>query len=479
MSAATQPVELAGRIAVTGRGALYRVARDAGAVVRVIDPRYCDGRFHEGLDRLRRAAHPSTATIVAEGWIGQDFFLQYRLDGRWETLAEHFQHQHWRARAAVVARLCDVAGEWAGSGIHPIGLNGSNIVMLEMAAGVWFPWLLPCPPLEYASPCEWFDVAPGALAAVAPEIVRGLPVDYRAVEMYALGAILWQALGAAEAQGTPEDLVEFQARNSGFGTAPLAADIESFLRDLDAVRSLVQIARRCTHSSVLARPASLNDVKAACEGAVAATEPIVLARLKVAAADSREALRILDWGFSTFGEDLDGRVLAADICEKIEEYARAAAHLTAAIALAARRFDLQINLRIRRGEVRWRLYRKLPPLEPGVPDPEGDALLADLKFWKEICDSKDIQPYERAARVYLRRGDLYSAAEELCEASEREQSDMAVLYRYAKCLSDLGGRKECGEAVATAHYRLDRMVLSDMMDKEGADRWRGKFNSLL
>jgi len=48
----------------------------------------------------------------------------------------------------------------------------ANIVMLDMA-GIWFPWLLPCPALQYSSPDELLELDPAVLVAISPEMVRG------------------------------------------------------------------------------------------------------------------------------------------------------------------------------------------------------------------------------------------------------------------------------------------------------------------
>jgi thioredoxin-like negative regulator of GroEL len=474
MTERAQGIELADRIAVTDRGTLYRVAGDAASIVRLIDPRYCDGRFRQALEQLRGTQHPSMAPVAAEGWLGSSLYLQYRLDTRWQTLGAYLQDSHWRLRLGVLRQVCAVIPEWAGSPIHPIGLNTANIVMLDLA-GTWFPWLLPCPALQYSSPSELFELDPAVLAMIAPEMVRGLPPDYRAADVYAAGALFRLALDAPPLSGSPEERVEAQARNAAFADEPEASALEPFFRGLDAVSRLVETVRRYTHTSALARPASIADLSRACDAAFAATDPVALARLKAAAGDSREALRILDWGFASLGDNLAGRLLAADICEKIEDLPGAAVHLDAAVQLAPDDMDL----RLRRGELRWLMCIERGPLSPGAPDPDGDRLLADLQMLKMLPGRDATEPYLRAAAVYRMRGDLIAAANELYEAVELEQSDIPALLMYAECLREMGCAEECAGTVAQAHYRLDRMTLSEMMTRAEADQWRQKFASLL
>jgi tetratricopeptide (TPR) repeat protein len=474
MTKQAQGIELADQIAVTDRGTLYRVAGDPASIVRLIDPRYCDGQFRQALEQLRSTQHPSMVPVAAEGWLGSSFYLQYHLNSPWQTLEAYFQGCHWRLRLGVLHRVCAVVPQWAGSPIHPLGLNMVNIVMMDMAE-VWFPWLLPCPALRYSSPDELLELDPAVLVAISPEMVRGLQPDYRTADVYAAGALFRLALEAPHLSGSPQERVEAQARNAAFADDPEVSVLEPFLHGLDAVSRLVETMRRYTHTSVLARPPSVSELMKACDAAFAATDPLTLARLREAANDSREALRILDWGFASFGDILDGHLLAAGICEKVEDLPGAAAHLDAAIHLAPDRMDL----RLRRGELRWLMCLKRGPCSPGTPDPDGDKLLADLELLKMISGRDVTEPYLRAAAVYRMRGDLGSAAKELYEAVEREQSDMHALLMYAECLREMGCREECTGVVAQARYRLERMTTSQMMTQAEADLWRQKFESLL
>lgn len=460
------------RVAVTDRGSLWRAAD--GLIVRLIDPRFCDTRFQQALAQLREVQRPSMAPVSGEGWQGVHFSIEYRVDTEWETLDEHLARLHWRARLGVIRQICDVLPAWSNSPVHPLGINGRSIIMQRMA-GRWFPWLLPCPPVEYASPLDLAGCERPVLATLAPEIVRGAEVNYAAADSYALGSLVLQAMAPRAGGGADEPALEMQARNLLAAATPESSEIEPQLRGVDAVRQVFRTASRYAQTAVLARPADAADLRTACNDAIAATDPVALARRQAAGRELREALRTLEWGFATSGESADGRLLAADICEQMEEFDSAAAHIEKALALG----PAPISALLRLGDLHWRAYRVLPPLTQGEADEAGDALLRDLEIAKSVGGQpRAAEPYLRAAAVYRRRGDTAGEAQELYAAAEAAPADMEALHRYGDCLRRLGS-EDVPAVVDEAMRRIERMAACEMMPDKEAETWRELFRSLL
>jgi len=495
-------IQLDELIGATERGTLWRATRQrkGDRIVRIVDPRFCDSRFRQSLNHLRERPQPRMLPIVGEGFAGVHFYIEYRADSPWETLEANFKRLHWRMRLAVMDSICQVLPFWSKSPIHPLGLNERNII-IENNLGRFLPWLLPCPALHYASPCDLFGCDSPVISALAPEVIRGVPFPERTQDIYALGTLAIHALGCKEVRQvvTDEDRVEAQACGALLFCEMKASEIEDFLYDVESLKRLLQVIQRYAHIAPQARPLEVLELQAASHSAVEATKPGTLSLAYVRQQNSRGALKILQWGFDTFGDNLVDRLLAASICEKIEEFTQALKHLDFAVEIKPG----DIELRWRRNDLRWRLYQNLPPLSPDEPDleddllilyqnlpplrpdepdPEGDLLIKDLNWLKLTSETNPTQrnkPHKRLVAVYRRRNDLLSAAQELFRASELEPADMEALYLYAECFKDLGKFDEFVQTVQVAHERIGKMTKNEMMEETEAQKWRKRFDVLL
>ena len=447
-------------------------------IVRIVDPRFCDSRFRQSLNRLCDRPQPRMLPIVGAGFAGVHFYIEYHTDSQWETLEDSFKRIHWRLRLAVMDSICQVLPLWSNSPIHPLGLNARNIIMVN-DLGHHFPWLLPCPALHYASPCDLFGCDSPIISALAPEVIRGVPFPERTQDMYALGTLAIHALGCKEAPHavTDEELVEAQARGALLFCEIKASEIEEFLYEVESLKRLLQVIQRYAHIAPQARPLEVLELQAASHSAVEATKPGALALVCVRQQNSRGALKILQWGFDTFGDNPEERLFAANICERIEEFAEALKHLDIAVEIEPG----DLNLRWRRFELRSMFYEKLPPVTTGQPDPEGNLLLTDielLKLFDQDSSNRNIL-HKRAALIYRRRHALEMAAQELYQAAELEQSDMEALFLYGDCLREFGDSNAVTQLIQEARRRLERMVITELMQEKEAQQWHEQFDTLL
>ncbi|MCI0487096.1 MAG: hypothetical protein L0229_10905 [Blastocatellia bacterium] len=482
-------------IARTERGELWLLAGqpDSARILRIVEPRFCDLDFRQSVRNLRERRYPRTLPIVDEGWIEDRYYIEYVADSPYEPLEAHFRRLHWRLRLSVIRQICEVLPQWNNCPTRPLGLNGQNIIMMK-TAGRWLPWLLAAPPLKFASPCDLFGCDPGVLAALAPEIIRGVAFDERAQDSYALGHLALRALGCHQLSPslTDEERIEAQARASSVNSEIKASDTEEFLRKEDALKQLMQAALHYTQPKPVARPMGADSLKEACVKAFDSTDPLRLATDMARRGQEQEALRRLEWGFHHFGENVDGHLMAANICEKIEDFPKAIDHLDRAILLltvrltGANNFEADASATLdqlyqHRFDLRWILYENLPPLAPGSADPEGDFLLRDLEMFKELAANslEKNRPYLQAAEIYRRRQDLVMAANELFQAAELEPADFTALFLYGECLKDLGRQEDVVQVVQEAHRRLERMVTNEIMKEREAVGWRQRFDMLL
>jgi len=466
-------------IGVTERGTLWRATRRRknDRIVRIIDPRFCDHRFRQALTNLSNLQYPRMLRIVGQGWAGVHFYIEYLADSSWETLEDHFNRLHWRMCLQVVDQICEILPQWSNSPVHPLGLNALNIIMVK-DFGHFLPWLLPCPSLKYSSPCDLFGINSSIISTIAPEVIRGVTSTERSQDIFALGTLAMQALGCSAVRQvtTDEDRVEAQACGALFVCDMQPADIEDFLFDVGALKLLIQVIKHFSHISPDARPMDAAELRTASRSAFEATKPGILALEYVKQQDSRRALKILEWGFETIGENPTDRILAATICERIEEFSQALKHLDQAVEITPG--DLELCWR--RCDLRWYLYQKLPPLLAGEPDPEGDLLIKDLNWLKlsEMNPTQKNEPHKRLSTIYRRRHNLPSAAQELFDAIELEAADMEALYLYAQCFKDMKKLDEFTQILHEAYRRLDRMVKTELMSEREAQVWREQFNTL-
>lgn len=496
-------IQLEYPVGSTLRGTLWAGTRRnrSDRIVRIVEPRLCDKGFRQGLANLSQAHYPRMLPIVSHGWFGVHYYIEYEAGSAWQTLDKHFSDlNHWRRRMEVISQLCEVLDRWSGSPLHPLGLNGRNIVVMN-DGGRWFPWLLPCPPVKYSSPCDLFGTD-SPISTVAPEVIRGVPFSDRAADVYALGCLAAKALGCRESPEatTDEARVEAQARGALIRFEMRSTEVEAFLRELEPLQRLDGLIHRCTHTSPVARPSGSADVRDSFTGAFAETDPVNLALGAIAAAPAppvgfdgdrayaggpngtpavnarfKEALKILDWGFAKVGESIRGRLLAADLCERLGDLRGTLGHLDGAVALA----PAEGALRQRRCDLRWVLYSSLPPLVTDH-DPEGDLLLEDLNFLKpQLIDGVERnKPYMRAAAVYRRRKNWNMASQELYRAAEIEPSDLEALLLYSQSLIALGDREGAAKTIELANRRIGNMVTAQLLGEAEAQEWNDRFKSV-
>jgi hypothetical protein len=475
MTPGTGHLQLEELLARTDRGELWRSA--AGTLVRLIEPRYCDTQFRQGLERLRQGAWPSTVRITAAGWQGMKFYLEYRIEGCWLPMATHWERLHWRLRLPFLRRICELLPEWAHAVGYPVGINPANIIAIEIA-GHWFPWLLPCPSVVHASPLDLLDCDEPVLACIPPEVIRGVALDGRAQDAYSVGSLAWRTLGAriADPQWDASERMEAQACGWMMNHRVETTSVEPFLHHLNEVKGLAGLASRYSQLDFVARPTAPSEMSLACDAAFAATDPVLLAQQLMQASRSHNSLEVVDWGLATFPPSLQLYLAGATIAEKLEDFPRAIFYLDGAFALRPN----DLALRFRRCDLRWVVYRHLRKSVVPEADPSGDALLQDLELCKQFRADKDpCEPYVRGAYIYRRRGDLHAAADELYKATEMEQSDIALIYEYAKVLHEMGQPELVRAALAEGLRRTDLMVKAEMMQKSEARTWRELFDSLL
>jgi tetratricopeptide (TPR) repeat protein len=462
----------------TMRGILWAGTRRSRGdrIVRIVEPRLCDRGFKQALANLRSKQYPRMLPIVGEGWFGVHYYVEYAVDSPWKTLDQYFGDlKHWRYRLEVITQLENVLDQWSPSPVHPLGLNGRNIVVLN-DGGRWFPWLLPCPPVRYSSPCDLFG-PDSPISTVAPEGIRGVPFSDRATDVYALGCLAAKALGCRESpEATSDEIrVEAQARGALLMFEMSSTDVEPFIRDTEALKALNRLILRCTHTSPEARPPAHSDGRDSFTGVFAETDPVNMALGLVRQGGFHKALDILEWGFAVVGETPRGRLLAADICMQLEDLPGALRHLDRAVLLTP--YDR--DLRARRCDLRWLLYSSLPALSE-ESDAEGDLLLSDLEFLKamSVDGSHRNLLYKRAAFVYRRRKNWKMAADELYEAAQLAPSDLEALLLYAESLAALADRGGAASVVELANGRIGNMLAAQLLEEAEAREWREKFEAV-
>lgn len=466
-----QGIRLADSVGATDRGTLWRATRENehDRIVRIVEPRFCDGRFRQALTGLRQRRDDRMLEITGEGWSGGNYHAEYAVPSPWLTLEERLAElPDWRDRGALLDQVCEVLPRWQASPVQPLGLNLRNIVVLE-DAGRWDPWLVPCPAMTVGTPCDLFGLDTEIVAALAPEAVRGVQLDGRVQDAYALGTLVAQALGCPPARLAADDdehRVEAQARGALLRSSPEGSGIPGYLHQVPQVLELFRTVRRYRHTEPDARP---NDAAVLHAALAEATDPIALAG-SLRTTDPTRALQVLSW---VDDENTERAALAAGLAAEInaEQGDRDAALrlLDKAVALAPERMDL----RRRRTEAAWRVFEPLPPgTEAGRI---GDQLVKDLKLLRRLREIGGPTPHLRVAEVHRRRGDLAAAADELHAAVLADPADLSALLAYALCWVDLGDAATTRQTVAEAYRRIDRMEQSQMLTTREAHQWRKRF----
>ncbi|MCY1139634.1 hypothetical protein OWR29_16665 [Actinoplanes sp. Pm04-4] len=454
------------RLGNSSRGSLRR---EDDRLVRVLDPRQCDERFRTALAEIRGREWPDTLPILTHGPAGDGYRIEYAADGIL-TLAEAFEAvTHWSGRLILVADVCEAVDVWHRGRAAGLGLDAHTVVVKSGSGGIR---LAPCPPVRPASPLDLSDVDPGALAAVAPEAVRGLPAHQRAEDVYALGTLAALALGIRpEASGDGPGRVERQARGVLLKVSATATVVEPFLHTSQRLEALLTTIRRCRNDSVDARPTDGAGLRRAL---LAMADLTGLAEEVWLAGDPAGARSVLSRTGPGFRSDwLAARIATAegDGATAFEQYRRAVETAPTQYRLRQQRFDDM-----------WALWQAAAD-----PPPEwARALLDDLAFLRPFGELPPAELWLREAEVHERAGTdgLYRAARALYEATIREPDSFAVLLRYARCqrrISEVEGRADAAEVDKIRQVvskRLDTMLRIKAISREEAQRWRTQFDDV-
>jgi hypothetical protein len=465
-----QGIDLAA-IGPTDRGFLWRASRDRehDRIVRIVDPRFCDERFRHALRNLRQRQHPRMLRIASEGWFGAHYYIEYAIDPPWQTLEERFTEcEGWRDRVLLLGPVCDALALWQRSPVHPLGLNLRNIVLVD-AAGQRLPWLVPCPAITIPSPCDLFGLDSAVVAAMAPETIRGVLLDERAQDMYALGTLVAQAVSCPEPRSARDDesRIVTQARGALLVSTGAGSTIDAFLRTTPQVEQLFRTIRHYRHTTPAARPHDPAELRSAL---AAVTDPIAFAEAfrSIDPGRALEMLSLVD------GKDPAQRLravcLATEIHSKTGDWQASLRCLDEAIALAPIRTDL----RWQRCDTRWRVLQKT---QGKAAHEEAERLLKELKALK-ILDPDATMPYKCSAEIHRWNGDLASAAQELYDAIEVAPTDLQALLLYAQCWIDLNDPDKAAAVADTARRRISGMVKAGVITREEGQQWNDKFDDL-
>lgn len=471
--------------AAVDRGVLWLAKAPDGSplLARRIALQFVDAAFRQVMAELQQRPLPSSLPIFGAGWLESEYYIAYRLPEAWELLDEYMQPLHWTQRLHILYQLCELVPVWQKGPLHPLGLNGSSILVGERN-GKAILQLIPCPPLQYDSPYDLIACQPAALACLAPEILRGVYSDTRLQDAYSLGVLAGQALGCPLT--LPEDadraaLLELQARSLLFDPGLDSSQIEPFLLRMDEFNQLIALIRQAILPVPSARPPrAAAAFKNACLAAVHATDPDnlhALARRALQTDDPADALTILEWEFTHVGDNVPGRQMAADIAEGLGQFSEALEHLDAALRISPG----SVELRAQRTAKRLAMYLAAPPPSPEAADPEGDALLEDLA-WLAASPMKTEQVKTlliQQSLVHQHRQDLHSVAQVLYLAVSLMPADMEVLYYYGRALHELDDVQGLRQLVQTAQHRLENLVLTGIIDRGRAVEWQRKFAGLL
>jgi hypothetical protein len=449
---------------MTGRTARGELTRSGDRLVRVLDPRLCDERFRTALAELRGGQPPDTLPIVADGPAHDGYHIEYAAPAAYRTLGEAYAEAgHWSRRLVLAARVCEAMDGWYHGRIATLGLDPHTVLIVEEDGGSRAR-LAPCPPVRAATPRELFGLDLPALAALAPELVRGTAPHQRAEDAYALGTLAALALGCrAHRPGDgPAERVERQARDALLSVG--VDGVEPALRAADRLDTLVRTIRLYRNRAADARPTDAAELR---QALLAAADLVALARELWT--DGRpeaglEALDLAEPGLAVHW--LAGRINA--------DTGRGAASFDR-YAEAVRIAPTQFQLRQERLDDLWRLWSH----DRDAPHEWADAMLDDLA-WMQKFTSPRATPelWHREADVRERLGDdLYALASTLHKLVEQDNGGVELLYRYGSVLRRLHADDGAESVKGMGRHRLDVWEQIPGL-REKVPWWRRRFDEL-
>ncbi|WP_439427388.1 hypothetical protein [Micromonospora sp. LA-10] len=454
------PGEVLGR---TGRGVLRR---DSGHLVRDIDPRLCDEGFRTRLAELRARNHPRTLMVVADGPAREAYRIEYDAPSECRTLGSELAAQPlWTERLKLVAAVCDALEVWHGSRLASVNLGPSDVLLIGQGAETTV-WLAPCPPVRLSSAYDLSGIDWQSLAAIAPEVIRGLASDGRIEDMYALGTLAALAIGCGCVGA--EDLLEAQARGALLRTGPAASEIQPFLHGCSPIETLFATIRRYRDHTVDARPTDADDLRRAI---YAVTDLAGLAQ-QLRTVDPAAALTVLGWGV---GRDATERIaqlrLAAEISAETGDLPAALNHLDEAIALTPD--QTYVADRRRRCDVLWRLWSQ----QAEDRDSWASLLLDDLRYLQPL-ETRGAELWIREAEVLEHRRDYDAALHALYTADERDAARLTILFRSARLWRQVGNHANAERVKALARRRIPTLVATGDLAEGAVQRWLDDFDAV-
>jgi hypothetical protein len=469
-------VELEAVVGNTDRGVLWRARRQRphDRIVRVVESRFADGAFRQAVSGLGQRQPAGMVEITGHDWTADGrYCIEYATGGAWQTLGERLAElTDWQDRVVLLERVCALFPRWQRSPVFPLGLSLHNIVMVA-EEDHWFPWLVPCPVVTPSTPGDLFGVDTVAIAALAPEIVRGARPDNKAVDAYALGTLVAQVLGNRDRSHGMDDeqRVEAQARGILWPSLSAGTRMPAALRDTRAGAELLRTVERYRQPTPSARPVSADDLHVA----LSAMADLVSIARELRRADPLRALEVLRL---VRRDDQRARVeaglLGAEIAAERDDRETTLQFLGTAVEAAPYRFDL----RDRRCRAAWRLFESLPPGRRRTDI--GKLIIADIALLEPTTPDDDATTLRlRAAEVRLRCGDPAAAARELFRALNRDPGDFEALLLYCRCWLELGDIPNARRTSTEARRRIDRMAETQLLTTGEARQWHERFAQLL
>lgn len=266
---------LVGVLGYGGMGTVYAAERDdgqyrqSGALKYIRSDLVSPGlvaAFHRERDVLASLAHPGIAPLLDGGVdaAGQPWFVMQRVEGqaidRWCDQAALSVH----GRVELFLQACDAVSFVHGHGVLHQDIKPSNLLVTAQG----WPQLLDFGLSAFSSDGdEGYRRIAATAGYAAPEVMRGAPPSI-AIDIYALGVLLYRLLCDQEPGGAPRALTAVQAPHAPRRCSELALSLPA-----EAVRArgetsakalsrrlagdLDSIALRCVATDPAARYASV------------------------------------------------------------------------------------------------------------------------------------------------------------------------------------------------------------------------------